>query len=431
MANLAEYRGQTLTLDPADQKNYAKLHLFGTTADGTGTGTYTFKYETGADTTASVTFPDWCGSVTPPAHIAIGPLSGRYTPTGSDGARCSIYHVALDNPAPTRKLVAVQLPPNTTPAGNARSYLMALTLEDAQGNFEMPNLTGINPFPNDNTPPETDITIGGEPEANGWYRTKPRITITGTDDPPDASGIEQIQYRINGGTPQLYSGPFDLAAEGEINLEFRAVDRAGNAETFHGVDLKVDPNAPTTLATTYPGRVLEGGWHDREVTVSLRAGDGQGSGTDATEYRVNAFEPTRTRGGSPTRGRSRSPRRARTSSSTARTDVAGNVEDIKELRVLVDVTAPVTAVLINGAEPVADYTDAVRIAFTRTDEPGLGTVETEYRIGDGEWTAYDGRVRHPDYGGYRVDFRSIDLAGNVENYRTVTFAIRRPRRRRR
>ena len=51
---------------------------------------------------------------TAPTHVAIGPLSGRYTPTGSDGARCSIYHVAVDNPAPTRKLVSVTLPPATT-----------------------------------------------------------------------------------------------------------------------------------------------------------------------------------------------------------------------------------------------------------------------------------------------------------------------------
>ena len=329
--------------------------------------------------------------------------------------------------------MAVQLPPNTTPAGNARSYLMALTLEDAQGDFEMPNLTGINPFPNDNTAAgDRRRRSAVTPRPNGWYTTKPRITITGTDDGRTRSGVEQIQYRINGGTPQLYSGPFDLTAEGEITLEFRAVDRAGNAETFDGVDLKVDPNAPTTLATTYPGPVLEGGWHDREVTVSLRAGDGQGSGTDDHRVPRQRLRADDDEGGCPTRGRSRSPRRARTSSSTARTDVAGNVEDDQgSSSVLVDVTAPVTASRINGAEPVADYTSAVRIAFTRTDEPGLGTVETEYRVGDGDWTAYEGAFDIADFGGYRVDFRSIDLAGNVENYQTVTFAIRRAARRRR
>ena len=425
VANLAEYRGQTLALDPADQKNYTKIHLFGTTADGTGTGTYTFKYETGADTTASVTFPDWCGSVTPPAHIAIGPLSGRYTPTGSDGARCSIYHVALDNPAPTRKLTAIVLPANTTPAGNARSYLMALTLEDAQGDFKMPNLTGINPFPNDTSPPQTALAIGGTPQPNGWYTTKPRITITGTDPGQDQSGVEQIQYRINGGTPQLYSGPFDLSTEGEIRLEFRAVDRAGNAETFDGVDLKVDPNAPTTTATTYPGSVLDGGWHDREVTVSLRAGDGAGSGTEATEYRVN-HEGDEDDGWLPYEGAFQVAEEGANLVEYRSADVAGNVEDIKALSVLVDATAPETAVLINGAAPVADYTAAVRIAFTRTDEPGLGTTETEYRVGDGEWTPYEGAFDLADIGGYRVDFRSIDLAGNVERYKTVLFAIRRP-----
>ena len=52
-----------------------------------------------------MTFADWCGSATAPVHVAIGPFTQRYRTTGSDGARCSIYHVAIDNPAPTRKLV--------------------------------------------------------------------------------------------------------------------------------------------------------------------------------------------------------------------------------------------------------------------------------------------------------------------------------------
>ena len=261
VANLAEYRGQTLTLDPADQKTYTKLHFFGTTADGTGrAATYTLQLRRRARTRpSSVTFPDWCGSVTPPAHIAIGPLSGRYTPTGSDGARCSIYHVAVDNPAPTRKLVSVHAAAATpTPAGNARSYLMALTLEDAQGDFEMPDLTGINPFPNDNTAPRDRVDDRRRrPRPSGWYTTTPRITITGTD----AAG--RLRRRADPVPDQRRHAaavlrPVRPDAEGEITLEFRAVDRAGNAETFDGVDLKVDPNAPTTTATTYPGERARG-----------------------------------------------------------------------------------------------------------------------------------------------------------------------------
>ena len=62
--NLAEFRGQTLTLDPADQKNFTKLHFFGTTADGSGGGTFTLKYDTGPDQTVAVAFADWCATPT-------------------------------------------------------------------------------------------------------------------------------------------------------------------------------------------------------------------------------------------------------------------------------------------------------------------------------------------------------------------------------
>jgi hypothetical protein len=172
--------------------------------------------------------------------------------------------------------------------------------------------------------------------------------------------------------------------------------------------------------------VLEGGWHDREVTVSLRASDGQGSGTEITHYRVNAFDAGDDEGWLPYEGPFKVAEEGENLVEYRSEDVAGNVEDINELSVLVDVTAPVTAILINGADPLQEYTAPVRIAFLRTDEPGLGTTETEYRVGDGEWTAYENAFDISAVGGYRVDFRSIDLAGNVENYKTVTFAIRRP-----
>ena len=228
--NLADFRGQTLTLDPSDQKLYTKLHFFGTTADGTGGGTFTLKYDTGPDATVAVTFADWCGSATAPVHVAIGPFTQRYRTTGSDGARCSIYHVGFDNPAPTRKLVAIQLPPATTGGGTAtRAYLMALTLEEPGNSFEMPDLTGVNLYPNDSSAPTSSATVDpAAPSDGGWYRTAPRITLTGTDE-AGGSGVEQIQYSINGGPGRLYAGPFNLTTEGPIKLEYRAIDRAGNA----------------------------------------------------------------------------------------------------------------------------------------------------------------------------------------------------------
>jgi regulation of enolase protein 1 (concanavalin A-like superfamily) len=423
-SNLADFRGQTLTLDPSDQKNYTKLHFFGTTADGTGGGTFTLKYDTGADATVAVTFADWCGSPAAPIHVAIGPMTQRYRTTGSDGARCSIYHVAIDNPAPTRKLVSVQLPPATTGGGTAtRAYLMALTLEEAgNNNFETPDLTGVNLYPNDDTAPTSSATVDpAAPSDGGWYRTAPRITLTGTDE-ADGSGVEQIQYSINGGPGRLYAGPFNLTTEGPVKLEYRAIDRAGNAGPFGSVELKVDATAPSTTASTFPEELDATSWQDTEVTVGLRAADGTGSGTAKTEYRLNpdaewlAYTEPFDVGGSGTQ-----------TVQYRSTDSAGNVETVKALSVRVDVTAPTTTARLNGAAPAADYTGAVRVAFTRTDgEDSSGAVATEYRVNDGEWTEYENAFDLSANQGYQVDFRSTDLVGNVENFKRVRFTIRPP-----
>ena len=158
MPNLAEFRGQTLTLDPADQKTFSKLHFFGTTADGSGGGNVhaQLRRRLDADRRRSTSRT---GAARPTARRTSrsARMTQRYRTTGGDGARCSIYHVAVDNPPPTRKLVSVTLPPATTGGGGAtRAYLMALTLEEPSGAFEMPDLTGVNQFPNDNAAPESE-----------------------------------------------------------------------------------------------------------------------------------------------------------------------------------------------------------------------------------------------------------------------------------
>jgi len=60
----------------------------------------------------------------------------------------------------------------------------------------------------------------------------------------------------------------------------------------------------------------------------------------------------------------------------------------------------------------------------RNDGEGSGAVATEYRVGaGGEWTAYTGAFDVDGLGGHRVDFRSRDLVGNVENFQTLLFRI--------
>jgi len=297
---------------------------------------------------------------------------------------------------------------------------MALTLEEPGGLFEMPDLSGNVQFPDDDEAPVTSHTLNpAAPNGNdGWYAGPVRVTLTGVDE-PGGSGVEQMMYRVDGGPPQNYGGPFNFAVDGQHKLEYRSVDGAGNAEAYKSVQLKVDTKAPTTTATTNPGRPLgTDGWYDSSVRLTLNAPDGAGSGTALTEYRLSDGEWTEyaeplvleDAGVYDVEYRS--------------ADVAGNEEPVKSTRVKVDRTAPVTTPRINGAEPQAEYTGPVRVALTRTDTEGSGVVGTEYRIGDGEWTEYTGAFDIEGTRGHRIDFRSWDLAGNLENFRTVSFVIR-------
>jgi PKD repeat protein len=420
--NLAAFHGQTLTLRPEDQKAYSKIHFFGMTTDGgPAGGDFVLRYSDNSTQTIPVQFRDWCQQQDSAAHhVAIGPLSQRYRTEGSDGAPCSIFHVPKDAQA-GKTLVSVTLPSSTTPGEPPiQSYLMALTLEEPTGLFEMADLSGTVQFPDDDEAPVTTHTLNpATPNgADGWYAGPVRVTLTATDE-QGGSGVEQMMYRVDDGPPQPYGGPFDYTVEGDHTLEYRSVDGAGNAEGYKSVDLKVDTSAPETTATTRPGSPLgTGGWFDDTVEVTLTARDGAGSGAARTEYRRAGgdwqpyAEPILLEEAGVHDVEFRS------------SDVAGHREAVKSLRVKVDRTAPVTTARINGAAPQAEYTGPVRVAFTRSDGDGSGAVATEYRIGDGAWTDYTGAFDIEGNRGHRIDFRSRDLVGNVENFRTVAFVIR-------
>ena len=180
--NFAAMRGQVLTLRDDDQKAYSTLHFFGTTTDGgPAGGDFTLSYDDSTTATVAIAWPDWCGSGTANAHFAIGPLDGRYRVNSTgDTARCGIYHFPIANPQPAKKLVSVTFPGATSGGGaNTQAYLMALTLEEPNGLFEMPDLSGQVAFPDDNTAPVTAIALDpGQPNGeDGWYAGPVRVTL--------------------------------------------------------------------------------------------------------------------------------------------------------------------------------------------------------------------------------------------------------------
>ena len=126
--------------------------------------------------------------------------------------------------------------------------------------------------------------------ADGWHTTAPRITLTGTDE-TGGSGVEQIQYRINGGAPQFYAGPFNLTDRGRPEVRVpRDRPRRQPRSRSRASRSRSTPRRRRRPSFTYPTDSPASGWNDHEVEVTLRATDGAGSGTAKTEYRVNAAD---------------------------------------------------------------------------------------------------------------------------------------------
>ena len=94
----------------------------------------------------------------------------------------------------------------------------------------------------DNTPPKIFANFSLSPTTTSGpgglavYRTGTSLFLGATD---NASGVQQIYYRIDGGKEQEYKTPLTLNHPGKYDLLIRADDNLGNESTK---DLKFSIN---------------------------------------------------------------------------------------------------------------------------------------------------------------------------------------------
>jgi hypothetical protein len=103
-------------------------------------------------------------------------------------------------------------------------FTITTSIADAGGASAVATST----FTVDLTPPDTTATVIGTLHHNGWWFTADPGTLTlfATD---NLTGVAAIYFTINGGAPQLYTGPLTLA-QGKYVITYWAVDGAGNVE---------------------------------------------------------------------------------------------------------------------------------------------------------------------------------------------------------
>jgi len=111
----------------------------------------------------------------------------------------------------------------------------------------------------DRTPPSTSATA-----PSGWNNTTVTITLAAAD---NLSGVKTTIFGVD--TPPAQVGnTVTIASEGVHTLYFRSVDKAGNVEPLHVVQVKIDKTPPVIGHTQSP-EPNAGGWNNSSVTVTF------------------------------------------------------------------------------------------------------------------------------------------------------------------
>ena len=181
-----------------------------------------------------------------------------------------------------------------------------------------------------------------------------------------------------------------------------------------------DVTPPTTTHTFAPPSPNgENGWYTSPVTTTLTATDNEGgTGVASTEYSLD---------GGALQNYS-APFQVSTDGEHEieylSTDNAGNEEDAKSAQLMIDQAAPMTTAELNGAAPAPSYDAPVTATFFAAD-PTSGVAGTEYRVDGGAFQPYS-QATPPtvsDSGPHTIEYRSTDVAGNIEQTRSVSFSI--------
>ena len=135
----------------------------------------------------------------------------------------------------------------------------------------------------DTTPPTVSAsTLPANPDGtNNWFRSNPSVTLTATDNESDPENIT-IEYDLGQtGTFVEYDGSFVVEEEGEVSIDYRATDEAGNTSDVETLTVKVDTEPPTVNHTFTPadGPYVAPG----PVTLNLAAIDAT-SGVNAIRW---------------------------------------------------------------------------------------------------------------------------------------------------
>jgi hypothetical protein len=172
-----------------------------------------------------------------------------------------------------------------------------------------------------------------------------------------------------------------------------------------------DTIAPITTIHFESSSVKKGDWYTSDVTVSLSPEDE--SGVEKTLYKMNNGDWVQYTEDFILQNE------GSTIIEFMSIDKNGNEENVKSEMVKIDKTAPSTTV-----SPVNDGWYHSDVTLNLESEDSLsGVAKTQYAVNGGEWLDYNSKINITNEGINKVNFRSIDKAGNVDEMKSVEVKI--------
>lgn len=277
----------------------------------------------------------------------------------------------------------------------------------------------------DTTAPTVTATVTGDQNGDGDYVGSATVTLAADD--AGGSGVDSVEYQVDGGTWTTYSAPFNVTALGDHTVSYRATDVAGNTSTEGTTSFTVvsggggDTTAPT-VSGSVAGAQDDDGNYVGSATVTVTAADEQGgSGLASVEYQINDT------GWQPYTAPVQITNPSQYVVLLRATDSAGNVGSGQVSFTLVeapsDTTPPTVTAEVSGTQnDDGDYVDAATVTLSATDT-GTGVKSVEYKLDDGAWTAYTTAISVNTPGEHMVSYRATDNANNTSAEGMAMFTV--------
>ena len=260
--------------------------------------------------------------------------------------------------------------------------------------------TGYLTFRIDNIIPTIDCNMTGEQGRNGWFLDGVKVNLTGQD---ELSGIAHLMYRLDGSDWIEYAGNLLIDVEGQHSLDYFAIDRAGNNGTIETKALMLDKTGPES-SCEINGTLGLSGWYVSSVSIIVSGQDGNGSGVDLIECRLDGGSWENYSGAIMVQDEGAHSMECRA------TDIAGNNGSVEAFDFMIDKVAPETSASINGSIGEQGwYTSSVELMLSAEDGVS-GVSHTYMRVNEGDWSlSHSGNFSG---GVYHIEFYSMDVAGN-------------------